>query len=179
MAVKILGKQEKAEPAKAEKPKAKRRNPTRRGYPAKTYTRLLQYIAEGETVTQACAHEGMPTRWTVNRRTETDEVFRDAYNAALDTSIRNLTEDLPNLAQRALEGQVKVSTADRIAAAKLQSDNIKWLAAKRLDQYKGDGEGGNVVFNVTGAAEIPAVDQPAQSIAAPPPLKIVKGGGDA
>lgn len=176
MAVKIGGKVLGAKPEPAKAPPKKKRNPTKRGYPAKVYARLLQCIAEGETLTQACAHGGMPSRWTVNRRTETDEVFRDAYNAAFDTSVRNMTEDLPHLAGRALDGQQKISTADRIAAAKLQSDNVKWLASKRLDQYKGDGEGGNVVFNVTGAAALPAVNQPeAPELPATTPLKLVGG----
>jgi hypothetical protein len=176
VAVKIGGKVlgAKPEPAKAA-PVKKKRNPTKRGYPAKVYARLLQYISEGETLTEACAHEGMPTRWTVNRRTETDEVFRDAYNAALDTSIRNLTEDLPKIAERVLEGEGKSTRAERLQAAKITSDNVKWLASKRLDQYKGDGEGGNVVFNVTGAAALPPVNQPEapEAPVAPTPLKLV------
>ena len=99
----------------------------------------------------------------------------------LSIKFHALVDELPELPNKALEGIAKVSAADRLTAAKQRADNIKWVAQRILDEYKGEGEGGNVVFNVTGAAEIPAVSQPdsPQSIAEPPPLKIVQGGNSA
>jgi len=182
MTVKIGGKELKkaAEPAKP-KAKAKSRNPTRRGYSARVYQRLFQFIGEGDTLAQACARPGMPSTWTARRRLQTDELLKTQYDQVLSIKFHALVDELPELPNKALEGIAKVSAADRLTAAKQRADNIKWVAQRILDEYKGEGEGGNVVFNVTGAAEIPAVSQPdsPQSIAEPPPLKIVQGGNSA
>ena len=77
MTVKIGGKELKkaAEPAKP-KAKAKSRNPTRRGYSARVYQRLFQFIGEGDTLAQACARPGMPSTWTARRRLQTDELLK-------------------------------------------------------------------------------------------------------
>jgi hypothetical protein len=113
---KVLGAKE---PAKAEKPKAKdlqrdgrRRSPTRRGYPAKTYARLIQYIGEGDTLAEACARPSMPTPWTVRRRLQTDEVFKDQYDKALAIKFHALTDELPYLAEQALAASQKVTAVD-------------------------------------------------------------------
>ncbi|MGF6905478.1 hypothetical protein, partial [Paraburkholderia sp. GAS348] len=77
MAVKLNGKTLAAKPPKVEpvkvekaKPNAKRRNPTKRGYAAKTFERLFDYVAAGQDLTTACKNPGMPTPWTVRRRME-------------------------------------------------------------------------------------------------------------
>jgi len=192
VAVKIFGKeQQKTEPVKVEKakPKAKRRNPTKRGYAVKTFERLFQTIANGATLAEACAAPGMPTVWTVRRRLQSDDLLNDQYKKALFIKYHDLTDELPHLADKALEGKGEPTRAEKLQAAKLKSDNVKWLAQRLLNEYAGDGEGGSVVLHVTNAPDIPAVNQPTpasasasvQSIAAPAPLKIINGGssGDA
>jgi hypothetical protein len=180
MAVKIIGKQQPqkaAEPANAAPKAKKHRIPTKRGYSVKVYQRLFQFIGEGDTLAQACARPGMPSVWTARRRLQTDELLKTQYDQVLSIKFHALVDELPN---KALEGIAKVSAADRLTAAKQRADNIKWVAQRILDEYKGDGEGGNVVFNVTGAAEIPAVSQPdVPQVAEAAPLKIVKGGNSA
>ncbi|MFM0603665.1 hypothetical protein PQR05_03935 [Paraburkholderia sediminicola] len=174
----LTTKPQKVEPAKVEKakPKARKRNPTKRGYAAKTFERLFQAIANGATLAEACAVPGMPTVWTARRRFQTDDLLNDQYLKALRIKIHALTDDLPDLADKALEGKGEPTRAEKLQAAKLKSDNVKWLAQRLLNEYAGDGEGGNVVLNITNAPDIPAVSQPASS--PPTPLfKIVNGGG--
>jgi hypothetical protein len=171
MAVKINGTvQSKApakQPAKAEKPKAetKAKKPrgkriTNKAYPDEVYDRLFQCIANGETLTDACKRPGMPSVWTVRRRMAVDDPLADRFKKAESIKYRAMIEDLPTAGARAIEGQTKVTTADRLAAAKLDSDNKKWIAQRILPEFAGDSEGGNVVFHVTGAADIPPVTQP-------------------
>ncbi|MFM0272388.1 hypothetical protein PQQ59_17500 [Paraburkholderia aspalathi] len=188
MAVKIGGKvlgakpeAPKNEPAKAKKsPRGKRI--TNKAYPLAVYEKLFQYVANGETLADACKRPGMPSAWTVRRRLAVDDILADQYRKAEGIKYRAMVEDLPYAGQRALEGQEKVSNADRLAAAKLDSDNKKWIAQRILSEYAGEGGGGNVVLHITGAADIPPVSQPA-STPAVPLLKIVNspkpvGGGD-
>lgn len=161
-------------PAKVKK---SRKRITNKGYPPEVYTRLFEYVAMGETLAAACKHQGLPSVLTVRRRMQADDKLFDQYRKAENIRVRATVEDLLTAGARALEGQQKVSTSDRLAAAKLDSDNAKWMAQRLLTEFAGDGEGGNVVLNITGAADIPPVAQPAsmpaQLIA--PLLKIVGG----
>lgn len=171
-------------PAKAKKT---RRRITNRGYSIATYEKLFQYIANGETLTDACKRPGMPSPWTARRRLQTDDLLADQYKKALAIKIHALTDDLPDLADKALEGAGEPTRAEKLQAAKLKSDNVKWLAQRLLNEYAGEDGAGTVVLNITGAADIPPVSQPASMPAqlAGPMLKIVnspkavEGGDDA
>jgi hypothetical protein len=179
MSVKIDGKTLGAKPEPQVEPvkvKKSRKRITNVGYAPEIFDRIFQYVAAGETLAEACRRPGLPNVTTVRRRMQVDDKLFDQYRRAESIKVRAMVEDLPTAGARALEGQQKVSTADKLAAAKLDSDNTKWMAQRLLSEFAGDGEGGNVVLNITGAADIPPVSQPAsaaQSIA--PLLKIVNG----
>jgi len=144
-------------PAKAAKPvKAKkRRYVTRRAYPAKVFERLFQYIADGEDLSGACRnHQGMPTPSTVRRRLAVDDQLADQFKQANQIRLHGVADQLIRLPDEALEGVQKVSAADRIAAAKLKSDNIKWVASRMLSEYAGaEGEGQAVTLHIHGAPD--------------------------
>ncbi|CAE6944034.1 hypothetical protein R75471_05519 [Paraburkholderia domus] len=184
MVVKVAGKALGVEPKKAEPessvstPAKKKRktSPTRRGYSPRVYARLFEYIAQGDTLAQACAHPGMPARQTARRRFAADELLNDQFLKAQRIKFLDMVESTPDLPMQALEGQQKVTVADRLNASKQRADSIRWIASKILSEFAGDGEGGNVVLNITNAPDIPAVSQPASS--PPTPLfKIVNGSG--
>ena len=176
MPVNFTNKPQKAAEAPA-KAKKTRKRITNVGYAPEIFDRIFQYVAMGETLAEACRRPGTPNVTTVRRRMQADDKLFDQYRKAESIKVRAMVEDLPTAGARALEGQQKVTTADRLAAAKLDSDNTKWMAARLLSEFAGDGEGGNVVLNITGAADIPPISQPsgapAQLIA--PLLKIVNG----
>jgi len=177
----------KINPPKAEKPKAKdlqkdgrRRSPTRRGYSAKTFERLFEFVAAGEDLSSACKRPGMPTPWTVRRRLAVDEVLNDRYQAAQKIRLQGHVDELLRLPDEALAGLVKVSAADRLTAAKQKADSIKWIASKILDEFQGleDG-GGTVTLNIVGAPDAPPAPAGTPSKPYTPPgqptLKIVGG----
>lgn len=173
MAVTITKKpQTKTAPVKAKKT---RKRITNKAYPLAVYEKLFQYVANGETLADACTRPGMPSAWTVRRRLAVDDVLNDQYLQACRIKYHGLVDTLAALPDKALEGVAKVSAADRISAAKLKSDNLKWIAQRILPEYAGDGEGGNVVLNITGAPDIPAVSQPAAPAQVTPLLKVVNG----
>ncbi|NPT36333.1 hypothetical protein [Paraburkholderia xenovorans] len=187
MAVKITGKSanpkglvhsqtiaQKPETPAPAKTKRSRKKITNLGYAPEVFERIFAYVAAGETLAEACRRPGLPSPHTVRRRMQVDDRLFDQYRKAESIKVRAMVEDLPTAGARALEGQQKVTTADRLAAAKLDSDNTKWMAQRLLSEFAGDGEGGNVVLNITGAADIPPVSPPATMPAAPL-LKIVNG----
>lgn len=168
--------------APAAKVKKTRKRITNVGYAPEIFDRIFQYVAMGETLAEACKRPGLPNVTTVRRRMQVDDRLFDQYRKAESIKVRAMVEDLPTAGARALQGQQKVSTADRLAAAKLDSDNTKWMAQRLLSEFAGDGEGGNVVLNITGAADVPPVSQPVSNTPTPL-LKIVNGsaassGGD-
>ncbi|CAE6803072.1 hypothetical protein R75461_05282 [Paraburkholderia nemoris] len=162
-------------PAKA---KRTRKRITNVGYAPEIFERIFQYVAAGETLAEACRRPGLPNVTTVRRRMQVDDKLFDTYRRAESIKVRAMVEDLPTAGARALEGQQKVSTADRLAAAKLDSDNTKWMAARLLSEFQGleDG-GGTVTLNIIGAPDAPPAPAGTPSKPYTPPgqpvLKIV------
>lgn len=160
MAVKIGGKVLGAKPEAPQnepvKPKRSRKRITNVGYAPEIFERIFQYVAMGETLAEACKRPGLPNVTTVRRRMQVDDKLFDQYRRAESLKVRAMVEDLPTAGARALEGQQKVSTADRLAAAKLDSDNTKWMAQRLLSEFQGleDG-GGTVTLNIIGAPDAP------------------------
>ncbi len=164
MAVKIGNKTLGAKPAQsiAQKPEApaktkrSRKRITNVGYAPEVFERIFAYVAAGETLTEACRRPGLPNVTTVRRRMQVDDRLFDQYRKAESIKVRAMVEDLPTAGARALEGQQKVTTADRLAAAKLDSDNTKWMAQRLLSEFQSleDG-GGTVTLNIVGAPDAP------------------------
>jgi hypothetical protein len=190
MPVKILNKPEvpaKAAPAKAPtaadlQKDGRRRNPTKRGYPAKVFAKLLDYVASGQDLTTACKNPGMPTPWTVRRRMEVDDVLADQYKRAQAIRLHGLADQLVRLPDEALEGITNVSAANRLTQTKLKQDAIEFLISKGLAEYRGGdvGEATQITLNIVNSPDAPpAAGTPATPYTPPgtPVLKIV-GGAD-
>lgn len=173
----IAQKPEAQTPAKAKK---SRKRITNKGYSAAVYTRLFEYVASGEDLTTACRHSGMPTPWTVRRRLAVDDPLADQFKRANQIRLQGVADELLRLPDEALEGKGEPTRAEKLTAAKLKSENIKWVAQRMLAEYAGDGEGGGTVtLNIIGAPDAPPAPAgtPGKPYVPPgqPVLKIVGG----
>ncbi|MDR8399214.1 hypothetical protein NE850_23105 [Paraburkholderia sp. USG1] len=171
-----------AQKPEAQKAKKSRKRITNVGYDDSVFERILHFVAAGETVAEACRRPGMPHPVTLRRRLAVDDALADKFRTAEGIKLRGMVEGIQGAGARAIaeaerKGQ-KVSTADRVAAAKLDTDTVKWAAQKLLQEYQGfeDG-GGTVTLNILNAPDALPAGAPAAPYvpAGAPVLKIVGG----
>jgi len=185
VAVNIKNPPAKAKPAEqvaaAGKEKKSRKRITNNAYPDSVFERILDYVAAGETLAEACRRRGMPNPVTVRRRLEADEQLHARFHRAGGIKLRGMVEHAQGAGARAIaEAErkgTKVTAADRVAAARLDTDTVKWAAQKLLSEYQAleDG-GGTVTLNIVGAPDAQSVPgAPATPYIPPgkPVLKIV------
>jgi len=163
------------EPVKAKQSRGKRI--TNKAYPIEVYGKLFAHVASGEDLTTACRHQGMPTPWTVRRRLAVDDVLNDQYLQAQKIRLHGLADQLVGLPDEAIKGYEKVSASDRLTAAKIKGDSIKWLLQRGLAEYAMAGEEGQAVtLNIINAPDVaPAAGAVPFVPAGQPVLKIVGG----
>lgn len=101
---------------------------------------ICERIAEGESLRKICEDEGMPSRMTVFRWLEANEVFCDQYARARVWQAETLMDEILDIADDATRDVVEItygegedattSERERFTAAardKLKIDSRKWL----------------------------------------------------
>src|ERR1700749_2350841 len=96
-----------AEPAPASTPEPLPPAPARRtgrpsGYTDEIAQAICAGLGRGELLQDICNQPGMPSRATVHRWTEKDEIFRDAFTRARINQAHALAEQTVSLADEAL-----------------------------------------------------------------------------
>src|SRR3954454_22066923 len=89
--------------------------------------RLLDDVADGVSVTAACARHGVARR-TFRSWLERDREFGEQYEAARKLGIDWHVDQMIELAER-VEGS---DSAAAVNAARLKIDTVKWISAKLL-----------------------------------------------
>ncbi len=113
----------------------------------KVKARLCEAIAEGFTVKQACAQDGMPAPSTIYLALANDADFSERYARAREAQLVRWEDELLEIAddgtndwmQRQVgEEVVEVVNHENIQRARLRADTRKWLMSKRMPQRYGD-----------------------------------------
>lgn len=128
-------------PQKPQKPKApakpkptKPKKPTGRPpiYGEETRRTILARIADGESLRQICATEGMPNREEVRKWLIRDEVFAGQYARAREEQADSLVEEMLDAARR------EAVDATDVQNRRLLVDTLKWRAGKLKPKVYGD-----------------------------------------
>lgn len=98
-------------------------------YEAGVAVRILEGIANGETVTDLCAQPGMPTRNTVHRWVNTHPEFHRAFMAARELSAMAFEEQALGLAKKLYSPNDFNGTVVR--AYEVAMGQLRWSAARR------------------------------------------------
>jgi hypothetical protein len=104
---------------------------------------LLQALTDGAPLSSIVEGEEWPSYRSIFRRLEKDDEFRKRYDRARAIQAERWADELITLANSLPED----ATAERIAAARLQIDTLKWIIGKRLPKLYGDAPSSSV--NVT------------------------------
>lgn len=136
--------------------KRKGSEPAKMGRPS-TYTaelgeQICDKLAEGFSLRQICALEGLPGLNTVIRWLRHDEEFRLHYTRARELQAEIGADDMIEIADDAsqdVSGELKMPNAVAVQRAKLRVETRKWTAMKLLPKKYGErvqqehtGEGG-------------------------------------
>ncbi len=115
-----------------------------RVYPQRAWDTVLDRLKEGQTLTKACAGEGLPAPSTVVERTKTDAAFAEEYARSRELGYLLLADELLDIADDT-SGDVKPGADGKpyvdlmhIQRARLRVDTRKWLLAKCLPKIYGD-----------------------------------------
>ena len=92
---------------------------------------VLRQITEGAPLREICAAEGMPCKSTLMNWLASDPDFRSSYGMAKNLQAEMLTDQMREVAATAKD-------RDSAAAARVQIDVLKWLAAKQAPKRYGD-----------------------------------------
>ena len=100
--------------------------------------RLLDRLAEGQSLRSAAAAEGVPCS-TVRKWLKSRKDFAEAYKAAREDGYALLADDLLEAVNRAHDVACDPeSGVQRVAACRLEVDTKKWLLSKMLPKVYGD-----------------------------------------
>ena len=94
--------------------------------------RIVAHIAEGSSLKAACIAEGI-TRSTVNEWLLKHTLFGESYANARAMQLDNYADEVIEIS----DATVGASAAD-VQAAKLRTDNRKWLLSKLRAEVYGD-----------------------------------------
>lgn len=100
-------------------------------YTTETAEAICKRLEEGETIKAICASDGMPDWETVRRWLRNREDFRAQYARAREISAEALEMEIIEVSRKAFD-------KDSAAAARVQVDALKWIAAKRAPKVYGD-----------------------------------------
>jgi hypothetical protein len=153
--------------------------------------RILERLADGDSLRKICAGDDMPNRSTVFRWLAAQAEFRDLYALARECQADAYADDVVALADQVLEGkttiekQVAVSlgnnggsqlqdttetrTSDAVDRSKLMVDARKWAAAKLAPKKYGEKlELSGNVRHEDALDELERLEEAARAAAAPP-----------
>lgn len=99
--------------------------------------KICDAISDGMTTAQASEAFGI-SKVTLYSWVRTDEAFRQAFDRAKDERIEAQLEDAVEVCERLEALEKDGFDKDRINAARLKVDTIKWFASKRLSKKYGD-----------------------------------------
>lgn len=109
--------------------------------------RICGEIAEGRSLRNICADEGMPDKATVLRWLAANEEFRDQYARAREAQadaifdeILDIADDARNdwMERRGEEDAGWVANGEHIQRSRLRIDARKWMAGKLQPKKYGD-----------------------------------------
>ncbi len=130
---------------------------TKMGRPSLYSPELAEQICtlmiEGKLMTEIEALPGMPSATTIRVWAATRDDFRSMYARA-----REASGDA--LAERALSVAMAAKNKDQAAAARVQADNLRWLASKRAPKNYGDKTMVEMDANITNGPGKVADDAP-------------------
>ena len=75
------------------------------------FEQVLDHIAEGQSLIEACQHPGMPSRKTVQRRCRTDAAFAKAYQQAVEDRAEFRAHRFNEVLQRIERDEIDPSSA--------------------------------------------------------------------
>ncbi len=108
---------------------------------------ICERIADGESLREICASEGMPSKANVFRWLSADPAAADQYARARETHADHEFDEIKVIADGA--------TPENVQVARLRVDTRKWRAGKLRPKVYGDKVdlSGNVGFTVTIASD--------------------------
>lgn len=116
-----------------------------RKYSDAAILRILERVAEGETLSEVCRGKGMPDRKTVRRAIMRNEKLKLAYDAAREMQAHSLFEEALGLGRQLSAGSHE--NAD-VQARRVAIDTLKWGASKLLPREYGERADPRGVINV-------------------------------
>src|SRR5215207_7253374 len=118
---------------------------------------ICRRLIEGESLRAICANADMPSIMAVWRwRADPErEAFRAQYAAAREAQGDNKFDDVGDVAQKVLTGELEP------AAGRVAIDAIKWQASKLAPKSYGD----KLATEHTGTVEVEVKDVPVREIA--------------
>jgi hypothetical protein len=109
---------------------------------------ICSRLAEGESLRQICASQGMPDSATVLRWLDQHSAFREQYARAREVQAEHWVDEIIEIADDAVndweEREKKDGTTsmavrhDHISRAKLRIDTRKWLMSRLVPKKYGD-----------------------------------------
>ena len=99
-----------------------------------TRQKVLDRIAEGESLRSICSDEGMPRLSTVMRWCDEDSEFREQYTRAMNMRADVKFQELDDVSEEA----VMAESAVKVAGLRLKADNIKWQLGRMNAKKYGD-----------------------------------------
>ena len=119
--------------------------------------RVCEMIAEGKSLTEIAAADGMPNKSTVLRWASKDEEFRVKYEAAMALRIEGI-----------VEGMIEIADSDRGPRDKqVMLDARKWIAGRFIPSKYG-----TKVTNVMENPDGTSMDTAPRFVVMPPAAKI-------
>lgn len=109
--------------------------------------RICELLADGQSMRTVCKQEDMPAMSTVFKWLREHEEFSEQYAIAKEESADAMAEDLLEIADTPVMGEVKtikpdglieVKQDDMLGHRRLQVDTRKWLMAKMKPKKYGD-----------------------------------------
>lgn len=108
---------------------------------------ICERLAEGESLREICASDGMPNRATVFRWLAARDDFRDQYALAREAQAEALADDILSIADNSANDWMARNdpynpgwtiNGEAIARARLRVDSRKWVASKLLPKKYGE-----------------------------------------
>lgn len=162
-------------------------------YHAELAQRIIERIANGETLRSICDDEGMPSEYTFRRWVQTQPGLSEVYAVAREMSAHSMEEEALELAREVAQNP---DTTVKIRAVDVAMGQLRWSASRRNPRVfsergavqitvpiqintsldLGDGGGGTVehpdIYDLSATvAEVPREDVP-EAPSEPPKLEV-------
>lgn len=113
----------------------------------KTAGAICEAVANGQTVREVCAGEGMPTERTVYRWLAENEPFCQQYARAREAQMDRMADELLEIAddssndymlRKQGDDEIEVANQEHIQRSRLRVDTRKWLMSKLAPKKYGE-----------------------------------------